>query len=66
MEEKQYYLYDTGPTNNTHHGMVILVRKACNAEFKQIPDRTCIATVKLKANNSKLTPIHVYSPPLEG
>ena len=47
----RYELFYTGPNDNKHHGVGIIVRKDLKADYKEITEKMCVATIKLKKAN---------------
>ena len=47
-------LYYTGPEKNSFHGVGVVVRKDQQADFKNISDRICMATIRLEEDKRDL------------
>ena len=60
-----YKLFYTGPNDNKHHGVGIIVGKDLKADYKEITEKVCVATIKLEKYNRNFKFISTYAPALE-
>ena len=64
LKRREYLFYYTGNTNNSHHGVGILVDKALNPIFSTISERICTVSVKTEEGRT-LHCISAYAPTLK-
>ena len=57
-----YEIFSTGPNDNKHHGVGITARKDLKADYKEITEKICVATIKLEKHNRNLKFIFAYGP----
>ena len=60
-----YELFYTGPNDNKHHGVGIIVRKDLKVDYKEIIENIFVVTIKLEKHNRNLKFIPTYALTLE-
>ena len=60
-----YELFNTGPNDNKHHGVGIIVRKDLKEDYKETTENIYVATIKLGKQIRNLKFISTYAPTLE-